>query len=389
MQHTPRVVYLTDSLADLRMIEGFAQQFDLTVLAPEGAAVTTWPTERPPRSASLRGGRLFTVRAANWLVANRHAFDIVVVQDNLRAALAANVARIITRRPVVIFQGRPTEEYFRCRRTAGLLRGWRYLLGLAAVRLVVWFNERAASAVCAVSEYVAAQCRRHNAGVSVVSAYGVDLDVYVPGSRAQAREQLGLAGRGDLVLFRSRIAHEKDPVTFLRAMARLRADGRDVLALYVGGEHAAFADLARREGVPVIARNHVHPTRELPLFYRAASLTVQTSLAEGLGMSPLESLACEVPVVVSAVGGLVEVADHGRTGALVGSRDVEGTARAIAWVLDHPDAALAMAKDGRNMVLGQYGSNWVFSRWDQIVRDLIATARRRAPVAEGEVSEAA
>jgi hypothetical protein len=44
--------------------------------------------------------------------------------------------------------------------------------------------------------------------------------------------------------------------------------------------------------------------KELADYYRAADVLVQGSLEEGLGFSPLEALACEVPVVASAVGGL-------------------------------------------------------------------------------------
>ena len=40
-------------------------------------------------------------------------------------------------------------------------------------------------------------------------------------------------------------------------------------------------------------------------YYQASDLVIQASLEEGLGLSPLEALACEVPILVSKVGGLV------------------------------------------------------------------------------------
>ena len=54
----------------------------------------------------------------------------------------------------------------------------------------------------------------------------------------------------------------------------------------------------------MIARPAVHPMQDLADYFRAADAVALASLAEGAGISPLEALACETPVVATAVGGM-------------------------------------------------------------------------------------
>lgn len=367
-----RVVYAMDQMQDVRLVEGFARRFELTVLAPASAEphLTTWSATGAPFSrAIVPGGRAsFPVRGASWLVRRGQAHDLVIAQEELTAALAATLAGFFTRRPVILQLGRTTTEYYRCRRFAGR-RGPGYWAGLGTVAVLSAFNQRRAAAVGASSRYIASRC--HARIARAIPAYGVDPEIYEPRpSREEARRTLGLPADVPLVLWRSRLAPEKDLDTFLRAMALVRATREAALALYVGAEYRQIEALARAGSVPVVARDAVDPRRELPLFYRAADVVVQTSRMEGLGISPLEALACEVPVVASAVGGLTETIRHGDTGLTAPPGDAHATARAISWMLDHPEDALAMAQRGRALVLAEYRADRAFAEWEALAAEV-------------------
>ena len=69
------------------------------------------------------------------------------------------------------------------------------------------------------------------------------------------------------------------------------------------------------------------PHHILSSYYRAADVVIVPSRSESFGLVALEAAACGIPVVASAVGGLLNIVDDGVTGYLVDGRDPERFAR--------------------------------------------------------------
>ncbi len=63
------------------------------------------------------------------------------------------------------------------------------------------------------------------------------------------------------------------------------------------------------------------PPEAMPAWYRSADLLAATPWYEPFGLAPLEAMACGVPVVATAVGGLTDTVVDGVTGVLVPPRD--------------------------------------------------------------------
>lgn len=371
----PKVVFVLDSMGDVRTVEMFAENFDLTVLTRSSLRqAVTWRAKNLPeeRFIMLDSSRWwFPFSAARWLIGRRDSFDAVIVLDDLAGAFGGTLARPIMKRPLILMLLRTTEEYFRARRLGGQ-SGLRFWFGLSVVKVLIAVNHRVADYIAALSEYIASRAKGRRDKVRIALMFGVDPAFAPSASREEARKSLDIEERGSLILWRSRIAPEKDPDTFLRAMKVLRGEGREVLALYVGGEYRDFLALAKRYGVPTIARDAVHP-RDLPYFYLAADVVVQTSHVEGHGWSPIEALACEIPVVASDTGGMPAFVIDGETGLLAPKGDADAVAGAVAWLLDHPDEAKEMARRGRRLVLERYSPEAAARSWQA----LVAEARRR------------
>ncbi len=79
-------------------------------------------------------------------------------------------------------------------------------------------------------------------------------------------------------------------------------------------------------------------------------LFVQPSRAEGFGLAALEAMAAGVPVIASAVGGLVELIEHDRSGWLVPAGEAEALAAKIGEALCDPAARHAVGEAGRQRV---------------------------------------
>lgn len=129
--------------------------------------------------------------------------------------------------------------------------------------------------------------------------------------------------------------------------------------------------LAERFNLTLLARQSkdaVHPHKQLPLDYQACDLCVQSSRQEGLGFSPLEALACGVPVIASAVGGLRETIIDGQTGWTYPVGDSDALARCIEEVLDNPVEAARRAGAGRDLVCTKYDRRIVFEQLLKIIQ---------------------
>ena len=119
--------------------------------------------------------------------------------------------------------------------------------------------------------------------------------------------------------------------------------------------------------------------KELADYYRAADALVQGSLEEGLGFSPLEALACEVPTVATAVGGLA--AHLGDVAALTPRRDAVAMAAAILQIASAPDAARARARRGRDYVVRHWSRARAFDELHQVLAEAAGGTPRGLPSA--------
>src|SRR5213075_3019269 len=70
--------------------------------------------------------------------------------------------------------------------------------------------------------------------------------------------------------------------------------------------------------------------------YSHAAVFACPSVYEPFGLINLEAMACETPVVASAVGGILEVVEDGKTGILVAPGRPEELAAALLRILENP-----------------------------------------------------
>jgi len=182
---------------------------------------------------------------------------------------------------------------------------------------------------------------------------GVEHAFFAPGERRGARQALELPVDVPVFLFVGRIQPLKGPDVAVRALAEF---GRsDALLLVVGGAsglegdhevdrlHALIDELGVRDQVRFVPPQ---PHHILSTYYRAADVVVVPSRSESFGLVALEASACGVPVVASAVGGLLTLVDHGETGYLVPDRDPSVFAHYLREIVDHPAHAAALGQRG-------------------------------------------
>jgi glycosyltransferase involved in cell wall biosynthesis len=91
-------------------------------------------------------------------------------------------------------------------------------------------------------------------------------------------------------------------------------------------EHLHVADRFRLVGVV--------PAGDMPRWYRSADLLVAAPWSEQFGLTTLEAMACGVPVIGTAVGGLADTVVDGLTGDLVPARDPRALGGALRRLIN-------------------------------------------------------
>lgn len=384
----PRVLFVVETNTDVRFVEGLAETFDLKVIG-RGVEGTVQISQTPALQVDVEAGpagRLSFARYVwSYLREKREDYQFVIVHEYGAAALAANVAGAQAGVPVAMLVGKPAEEYYRCRKRAEMDDYPFRAHELAAISLLARLNGMVGRHYVVVSNYLGGIAKRMNprARVDVIPAYGVDTDYFKPTAqpKAQLKAQLGLPVEGHLVFFSSRIAPEKDVDTLLRAVRLLLDRGEDVWLLNRSGGYEKFLEEAAKHGIAhrAIGADAVHPYRELPQIYQASDLCVQASRQEGLGMSPLEALACGVPVVASEVGGLLETVRDGETGWTYPAGNVDALANGISDALNRPEEAARRATAGLALVSEHYTRTVSFNAIHDIVTGALRSVGPSAP----------
>jgi glycosyltransferase involved in cell wall biosynthesis len=382
-----RVLFFVEGHTDIRFVLGLDEICDLTMVVPASQYVESGLRERIAASgraikvAEIPGGRIaFQIRSLAYLWRIARHFDVILAQEMLRGALNANLVGKLRAVPVVTYLGVPPLEYFRCRRERRQIGWLKWVIGDSIIRALLALNGRMATRCLAMGPYLCDVAARYSRRSAVGLYYGVDTRVFRPASaeeRAQIRERIGIPRQKFVVFFSSRISHEKDPETVLRAVAIARENGVDAVLLNLGGGWRPFLELARAMHLKdseqwVIGRPAAHPITEVFDYFRTADVVAQASLAEGAAYSTLEALACGTPVVATAVGGMaVQLDGHAR---LVARRDAAAMAEELVWVARHPDEARAQAINGREYVTREWSREKAFS---DLARVLAEVARRR------------
>ena len=213
--------------------------------------------------------------------------------------------------------------------------------------------------------------------------HGVDLSVYdrTP-SVEEARRSLRLDGARRVVGIVARLVPGKGHEDLLRAAAIVKQRIPDVTWLIVGDcppsqrggikeELVALAQQLGLDGSVIFAGWR----SDIPAVVQACDIVTLPSHSEGLGRALLEAMALGKPAVATRVGGLPEVVVDGQTGLLVPPRSPEALAAAFVRLLEAPEEAQRMGREGRCRIEEIYEMGWLARRWEALYDELLQGVR--------------
>jgi alpha-maltose-1-phosphate synthase len=253
----------------------------------------------------------------------------------------------------------------------------------------------AADAVIAVSNGMRADILRSYPAIDParvrVVHNGIDLERWYPVDEPDLVREFGVDATRPAVIFVGRITRQKGLPYLLAAMRLLPPEVQLILCAGAPDTPEILAEVqagvaalqAERTGVIWIDRLLSQP--ELAALLSASTTFVCPSVYEPLGIVNLEAMACGLPVVGTATGGIPEVVADGVTGRLVPiqqlgdgtgtpvepERFVADLAAALTEVVADPQAARVMGIAGRRRAEAEFSWASIAERTSAIYAELV------------------
>jgi starch synthase len=213
---------------------------------------------------------------------------------------------------------------------------------------------------------------------------GIDTSLFQPRPDLALVQSYGIDPVRPIVIYVGRITRQKGLPHLLRAARSLPREAQLVLCASSPDtpEIAAVVEdeVARLEdaGVSVVWLRAQLPRDELVRLLSSSTVFVCPSVYEPLGIVNLEAMACGIPVVASAVGGIPEVVVDGETGRLVRydadepAEEFEAAfAAALNEVLADPVRARNMGSRGRARAESDFGWQAIAARTVEIYASVL------------------
>lgn len=178
---------------------------------------------------------------------------------------------------------------------------------------------------------------------------GIDTEIYKPNNKQSGDFVLGHVGR------LSPIKNQALLISAFSKACKLDSDFAKGARLQIAGEGESEQSLVTQvRNLSLLSHiEFLGLKSDMPAIYNGFSVFVMSSLAEGIPMTLLEAMACGLPSIVTAVGGMPEVITPD-SGVLVSSEDVEGMAKAMILLFNDRQRCERLSENARNRIIEKF-----------------------------------
>jgi glycosyltransferase involved in cell wall biosynthesis len=168
----------------------------------------------------------------------------------------------------------------------------------------------------------------------------------------------------------------KDQATLIQgfALAAPRLPDVDLLMVGDGPLRRDLEKLAADRGVADRVK-FLGIRSDIPAVMKAADVFALTSVSEAASLTLLEAMASALPVVVTNVGGNMELARPDREGLLFPRADAAGCAAALVRVFTEPKLAASLGTAGRSRALERYQLSRTVEEYYALYQRLVGRGR--------------
>lgn len=201
----------------------------------------------------------------------------------------------------------------------------------------------------------------------------IDMNIYHPMDKGQARQSLGLPLGKRLLLFGAlNVTDKRKGIDYL--IAALQEIKNQDIELVVFGQ--VKEDIRNLFPVPIHPMGYLSDESKIVELYNAVDVFITSSLEENLPNTIMESMACGTPCVGFEIGGIPEMIDHKINGYVANYMDANDLAKGIQWILNNPNPQ-ALSDACVKKVQENYGEQIVAEKYLALYRNLLCNSDER------------
>lgn len=208
---------------------------------------------------------------------------------------------------------------------------------------------------------------------------GIDLSVFYPTDKTTVRQKLGIPLDAYVCLFVAHGIHQnrwKDYQSLQTAMFEVSTSSNNsknplhfiVLGTSEKNEHKDYYGGAETKFVPL-----QRDQSSVANYYQAADVYIHAAKVDNFPTTILEALACGLPVIATAVGGIPEQVADGQTGFLVPRGDHRTMAGAIHYLLEHSEKRQEMSQQAVRIARQYFGSMRMVDEYLSLYQKILQT----------------
>ncbi|CAN7453782.1 glycosyltransferase family 4 protein [Rhizobium sp. LjRoot98] len=218
---------------------------------------------------------------------------------------------------------------------------------------------------------------------STTIMHGIDTQRFFPAhDKAAAKAALNLPSDKRIAGCFGRVRHQKGTDLFVDSMISLLPQRPDWIAIIAGRatpSHQGFeTELKEKVKAAGLAGRilFVGEHTNIPDWYRALDLFIAPQRWEGFGLTPLEAMATQVPVVATDVGAFSELLVTGadQTGILVPANELSAMADAAASFMDDPERSRRAGERGLSRAIDSFSIKGEATKIGEIYEKLLSSA---------------
>lgn len=185
---------------------------------------------------------------------------------------------------------------------------------------------------------------------------GVDLKKYQAVSSMNSfRSEIGVKKETILIGMVGQISHLKGQDIFIQSIPYILREFEHCKFIMVGADHNQDRNIIRLKELARdlnVAENIVFLgyRPDVPKIIRNLNVFISASREEAFGISIVEALASQIPVVSTRTKGAMEIVEDGVNGILVNIEDPQALARAVVEILQNPELTRQFKENGKKRV---------------------------------------